>query len=153
MTPFNDDERGSRGERRWMRSLAALAALLFYAAPASALPDLRRSRTAGPLTVYSDDARPNVFYYPPGDLAVATREDGSPDVHLLLARYTGSVATHDQGRALYRSVLTVHVVLGGRRLRRLGRLGRPPGDDRVRRERAARLRHGRRLARRHTRCS
>jgi hypothetical protein len=96
-------------------SIAALAALLFSAAPASAsaAPDLRRSRTAGPLTVYADDGRANVFYYPPGELAVATREDGSPDVRLLLARYTGSVVTRDQGRALYRSVLTVHVVLGG----------------------------------------
>jgi len=95
------------------RSLAALAALLFYASPASASPDLRRSRTAGPLTVYSDDVRPNVFYYSPGELIVATREDGSPDVRLLLARYTGSITTRDQGSALYRSVLTVHVVLGG----------------------------------------
>ena len=95
-------------------ALAAWASLLLgTASPASAGPDLRQGRTAGTLTVYPDDTKRNVFYYAPGDLAIATRENGAPDVHLLHARYTGSTVTRDQGTAVFRSIFTVRVVLNG----------------------------------------
>jgi hypothetical protein len=84
-------------------------------APALAAADLRQPRTAGPLTVYPDDVRGNVFYYPPGELAIAVRDDGAPAVHLLHARYTGSAATGDRGRAVVRSILTLRVVMAGPR--------------------------------------
>jgi len=96
-----------------MKARAALLALavVSVAHAAQAAPDLRLGRAAGPLTVYPDDSVHTLFYYPPGDLAIATRTDGSPDVHLLLARYTGSVVTRDQGTAVVRSIFTVRVVM------------------------------------------
>ncbi len=96
-----------------MTAVWAPWALLVCAPPADAAPDLRVARQAGPITVYPDDGRRNLFYYPPGELAIATREGGAPDIHLLHARYTGSVVTRDQGAALARSIFTVHVVMNG----------------------------------------
>jgi hypothetical protein len=87
--------------------------VLACAAPAFAAPDLRQARRAGALTVYPDDARGNLFYFPPGDLAIATAEGGAPDIHLLHARYTGSAATGDRGMALIRSIFTVRLVMNG----------------------------------------
>jgi hypothetical protein len=103
--------------RRTARTIGALLApsigLLISVQPADARPDLRLGRPAGPLTVYPDDSRRTLFYYPPGELAIATRSDGSPDIHLLHARYTGSVVTGDQGTSVIRSVFTVRVVMSG----------------------------------------
>ena len=95
-----------------MTRFLALAVLAF-AAPALAGPDLRQARRAGPLVVYPDDARQNLFYFPPGDLVIATGEAGGPDVHLLHARYTGSAATGDRGTAVVRSIFTVRLVMSG----------------------------------------
>ena len=53
-------------------------AVLACAAPALAGPDLRQARRAGPLVVYPDDARRNLFYFPPGDLVIATGEAARP---------------------------------------------------------------------------
>ena len=83
------------------------------ASVALAMPDLRQPSQAGPLTVYPDDTRRLLFYYAPGALAVATREGGEPDIHLLHARYTGSAATGDRGVAVLRSIFTLRVVMDG----------------------------------------
>src|SRR5262249_44700176 len=96
-----------------IRAAATACVFLTCANPAQATPDLRLGRTAGPLTVYPDDTVRTLFYYPPGDLAIATRDDGSPDLHLLHARYTGSVVTGDQGTAAIRSIFTVRLVMSG----------------------------------------
>lgn len=88
-------------------------AVLACAAPAFAAPDLRQGRRAGALTVYPDDARRDLFYVPPGDLAIATGEAGEPDIHLLHARYTGSAARGDRGTAVLRSIFTVRLVMSG----------------------------------------
>ena len=93
------------------RLLAVVFALC--AVPAFAAPDLRDARRAGPLTVYPDDTRRNLFYFAPGDLAIATGEGGEPDVHLLHARYTGSAPTGDRGTAVVRSIFTVRLVMSG----------------------------------------
>jgi hypothetical protein len=102
-----------------MMRLVAVA-LVACAGPAFAAPDLRDARRAGPLTVYPDDARRNLFYVPPGDLAIATREGEEPDVHLLHARYTGSAATADRGTAVFRSIFTVRLVMRGPTVKELG---------------------------------
>jgi hypothetical protein len=101
------------GTRGAAVATAAIALIGASSANALAAPDLRQPRTAGPLTVYPDDARANVFYYPPGELAVAVGSDGAPDVHLLHARYTGSASTGDRGVALVRSIFTVRVTMAG----------------------------------------
>lgn len=93
--------------------LTPVLALLLGASPALARPDLRQPRTAGPLTVYPDDTRRNLFFYPPGDLELGTRQNGEPDVRLLHARYTGSAATADRGRAVLRSILSLRLIMAG----------------------------------------
>jgi hypothetical protein len=92
-------------------TLALVGALAPAAADAAA--DLRAGRAAGAVTVYPDDQRPDLFYYGPGDLAMATAPDGEPDLHFLHARYTGSAATADRGTTTFRSVLTFRIRMSG----------------------------------------
>jgi hypothetical protein len=95
-----------------MRALVACA-LALVAAPAAAQPDLRRPQPAGALTVFPDARRAAVFYYLPGELAVAEAPGGRPDVTFLHVRYTGSGATGDRGKTFFRSVLTFRVRFAG----------------------------------------
>jgi hypothetical protein len=80
---------------------------------ARAVPDLRNSRMAGSLTVFSDDQRAEVFYYPPGELALSRTSDGKPDLHFLQMRYTGNVSTADRGTSIFRSLLSFRIVMSG----------------------------------------
>jgi hypothetical protein len=97
-----------------MRATAmALALAVTTASHAAAAPDLRRSRAAGRLTTYADDRQPALFYYGPGEMAIATDSSGRPDLHFLEARYTGTAATGDQGRAMFHSLLSLRVIQTG----------------------------------------
>jgi hypothetical protein len=91
--------------------LRVLAAVAFAAgsAAAQARPNLDAPRTVSGLTIYSDDARPGLFYYGPGALAVARDAEGRPDVHFLAVRYTGTAATADRGRTIARGLITFTV--------------------------------------------
>lgn len=80
-------------------------------APASAEPDLRTVRAAGPLQVCRDSVRAQRYYIMPPDLTIARDETGRPDLHLLQMRYTGSATTGDQGVVRYRSLLSFRVLL------------------------------------------
>lgn len=114
---------GGTGVAGSLTSLAAVLALLTAltalvagsALPAGAvdLPDLSQGRAAGPLTVYPDSHRPGRFYYPPGELVVATDAEGRPDLDLLAVRYTGQAASGDQGEHLFRSLLSFRVEMDG----------------------------------------
>ncbi|MDD3528369.1 MAG: hypothetical protein PHS77_00700 [Gallionellaceae bacterium] len=108
-----------------MKRLLLVACLVALAAPAMARPDLRLGKPAGPLVVYPDDRRADLYYYPPGEIVLASAPDGRPELHLLQMRYTGSVVSADRGTALFRSVLSFKVRLAG------------PGADEVRAARAA----------------
>jgi hypothetical protein len=88
-------------------------ALVACVVPALAAPDLRQGRQAGTLLVYPDDTKRSLFYFPPGDLVIAATEGGAPDIHLLHARYTGSVVTGDRGTTVVRSIFTVRLVMNG----------------------------------------
>jgi len=91
----------------------AAVVLLLSGSSATAHPDLRQGRIAGSLRVFPDDRQQHVFYYPPGELAIAIRPGGEPDLHLLHARYTGTAARGDRGAAMIRSIFTVRVVMSG----------------------------------------
>jgi len=78
-----------------------------------ALPDMNTGSKAGPLTVYRDDKRSNLFYYLPGDLIVASDSDGKPDVHMLLMRYTGTAARGDRQVMFYRSLFFFRITMSG----------------------------------------
>ncbi len=93
-------------------ALACLV-LLMVLDTAVATPDLRIPRTAGPLTVFSDDQRADLFYYPPGELVLSTTSDGKPDLHFLQIRYTGNVSSGDRGTPIYRSLLSFRIVMAG----------------------------------------
>ena len=91
----------------WIVALSVLPGVVH------AMPDLRRGQRAGPITVYPDDRSADIYYYPPGEMALATAEDGRPDLRFLHMRYTGNVTTGDRGRSVYRSLLSFRVVLSG----------------------------------------
>ena len=95
------------------RCALAMVLLALAARPAGAAPDLRAGRPAGPLIVYPDDRRSSLFYYPPGELALAVDSEGRPDLHLLEMRYIGNVAGGDRGTAVFRSLLSFKVRMAG----------------------------------------
>lgn len=100
-------------KRLSQHALPAIFLLLLATSSVAALPDLRSARAAGPLTVYADDRRPALFYYPPGDLALAKSADNKPDLHFLQMRYTGNVSSGDRGTSITRSLLSFRVVMDG----------------------------------------
>ncbi len=96
-----------------MRRAAAWLATLagFTAAAAGAAPDLAAPREIGPFRVYPDSADERRFYLAPGDLEVATDENGRPELHFLQLRYTGTALYGNQGEAGSHSTLTLGVRL------------------------------------------
>lgn len=78
-----------------------------FAAVAVAAPDLTSGRLVGGFTIYADPAQPAMRYVGPGEIAIATDDQGRPDVHLLWARHTGTRAAGDAGSLVFRSLLTV----------------------------------------------
>ena len=98
------------------RALPPLLLCLWLAGPllptrAAAVPDWKTQRAVGTLTVYTDDTRPNRFYYAPAEIAVVTTPDGKPDFHFLETRYTGSALARDRGIILHKSLVTFTVRL------------------------------------------
>lgn len=93
------------------RRPAAFALALVAAAStrAAATPDLASARPIGTFIVYSDDRRPGLFYYGPGELGLAHDRGGRPELHFLQLRYTGSAPRGDRGTALHRSILSFRV--------------------------------------------
>ncbi len=99
---------------RCSATIVALVALSLAAAPpARATPDLRTGRQAAGLTVFADDRRGSLFYYAPGELALATDTGGRPDLHFLQMRYTGTAAGADRGVVVFRSILSFRVTMAG----------------------------------------
>ncbi|PYQ06976.1 MAG: hypothetical protein DMF82_04875 [Acidobacteria bacterium] len=97
---------------RILHQTALAGALVTALAPAAAgRPNLDAPRPLGSLTLYSDDQRPGLFFYGPGELAVVRGGDGRPDLHFIQMRYTGSVVTADRGRILQRSLLSFRVAM------------------------------------------
>lgn len=76
-------------------------------------PDLEAPTRAGELIVYPDVSRPDLYYYPPGNLRLATEEDERPELQLLQMRYTGTAAMGDQGARMLRSLLSFRVIMDG----------------------------------------
>ena len=99
--------------RRTARAIGALLAPSVGLLISSSRPTRGRTRAWRASVARMYRRQPPHAYHPPGELAIATRSDGSPDVHLLHARYTGSVVTRDQGTSVIRSIFTVRVVMSG----------------------------------------
>lgn len=91
----------------------AFLAILIALPRLQAAPDLRLSTQAGPLTVYRDDKISSRYYYPPGEVALVTDDEGRPDLRFLQMRYVGTSAAGDRGAVLHRSILTFRVRLDG----------------------------------------
>ena len=73
---------------------------------AAPVPDLRACRRAGPLVVYADARRSGLFFYPPGQIGLTDRPDGSPGLLLLQAR-------HARDTASFRSRFTFRLRMSG----------------------------------------
>jgi hypothetical protein len=101
------------GERE--RSLAPGLALALALMPGDlgATPELDSPGRLAGVEVYSDDARPGLFYYGPGELKAAADEDGRPLARLLQVRYVGTRAAGDQGESLAHGLLTLTVRMDG----------------------------------------
>lgn len=100
--------------KRWCLH-SALAWLILASAVRTgfAQPDLRRPLSAGSVTLYPDGRRSRLFYYPPGDLVLATDALGRPDLEFLEMRYYGTTADGHPGLIHFRSLLSFRIVMGG----------------------------------------
>ncbi len=85
--------------------------LAAVATAAAGVPDLRQGRRAGPLTVFPDDQRPGLFYYPPGELALVNDGSGKPDFLLLLMQYTDP--EHAASLPIFRNFLSFRIAMAG----------------------------------------
>ncbi len=90
-------------------TLALVIALGATASAVAAKPNLEGAKPIGALVVYPDDQQAGLFYYGPGQLAVAQDPTGKPDLHFLQTRYTGSVSRADRGTVLERGRLSFRV--------------------------------------------
>jgi hypothetical protein len=88
-----------------------LVAALLVPAAALAAPDLSAPRDVAGQRVYPDFEKPGLYYLAPGDLEIATDENGRPKLHFLQMRYTGTAlyGNADESGAL--STLTIGVRL------------------------------------------
>lgn len=86
------------GQRATVVTLAAVLLAGSSTPAATAQPALDRAGAAGPLTVFPDSKVEGRFYYVPGRLELATRNE-RPAMLFLLTRYTGTRLTGDQGES------------------------------------------------------
>jgi len=113
-----------------------LAALLSLVAPAAiAAPDLTRVVEAGPLQVYRDHEREDLFYYAPGELQIATDRGGRPELRFLQLRYVGTALYGNEGETGSLSTLSLRVRMNGPDASQLGAvrrgIRRALGRDRI----------------------
>ncbi len=76
---------------------------------ARAVPVASASQRIGSLVVWADSKDPALYYYLPGELRIAQREDGGPDAAFLAVRYLGTALGGDPERSFVRSCLTTQV--------------------------------------------
>jgi hypothetical protein len=76
-----------------------------------AQPAISKREIINGVYIYPDAKKKTVFYYAPGDIVLATDNFGVPQYKFFQMRYTGSLATGDQGRLSYRSILEFTVQL------------------------------------------
>ena len=96
------------------RALVALGSLVLASAPALAWPDLRESEVVAGIRVYPDHDNDHRYYFTPGTLELARAEDGTPDLHFLQLRYTGTQVLGDAGERGSLSTLTLRVRMARR---------------------------------------
>lgn len=70
-----------------------------------AQPVASSKQLLGDLEVYRDFKNENLFYYAPGDLALFIEPDDKPKFQLLEMRYTGTLATGDNGEKRFMNVV------------------------------------------------
>ena len=96
------------------RTAIALGVTALACAPALAWPDLRESEVVAGIRVFADHDNPYRYYFTPGSLELARAEDGTPDLHFLQLRYTGTQALGDAGERGSLSTLTLRVRMAER---------------------------------------
>lgn len=95
---------------RWQLFFVATLILSLTDSVMNAQPDMARKYVFDSLVVYRDARINNMFYYLPGDLKIATDNDGKPYFKLLLMRYTGTRIYDDQGTQRFRNLLQMRVI-------------------------------------------
>lgn len=98
---------------RAARGVACLVLALVAPAFARAAPDLRNAVEVGPLQVYRDHERRDVFYYAPGPLELAVERDGRPGLSFLQLRWVGGALHGDASDAGSLSTLTLRFRMAG----------------------------------------
>jgi hypothetical protein len=97
-------------QRFWQWSSYLFLLLYLSSEMVRAQPDMARKLVLDDFVVYRDAKIYNLFYYLPGDLDVATDNEGKPDFKLLMMRYTGTSAYDDQGSHRSRNLMQMRII-------------------------------------------
>ncbi len=82
--------------------------LFLFCLPATLLlaqPAVSHKEIINGISVYPDVKKTALYYFAPGDIVLATDNFGVPLYKFFQMRYSGSLATGDQGKINYRSIL------------------------------------------------
>ncbi|MFT4600983.1 MAG: hypothetical protein ACI857_001160 [Arenicella sp.] len=74
-----------------------------------AILDLEYVDTIGEIKIYKDYDNKDQYYYSPGGILISENNEGKPEFKFLQMRYSGSAATGDKGKFLFKSILQVAV--------------------------------------------
>jgi hypothetical protein len=77
----------------------------------TAQPDFSSLLEINGIRCYRDINTPDIAYYAPGKLRIATNRDDKPDFNFIQTRYTGSYLYADQGSHRFHSILRFRVVM------------------------------------------
>lgn len=91
------------------RNILLLLCLVFISLSIQAQPDFSNVVIINDIHCYGDLNKPNLFYYPPGELSVVTNREGMPDFNFLQMRYTGNIAYGDQGQSRFSSIVRFRI--------------------------------------------
>jgi hypothetical protein len=77
----------------------------------NAQPDFPSAHSAHGIVLFPDLTQRNVYYYLPGDLAIARNSDSRPDFNFIMMRYNGSAVYGENEEMRYRNILTMRIVM------------------------------------------
>lgn len=77
----------------------------------NAQPVLNQPHSQLGVTLYPDASSEKVYYYAPGTLSLATRQDGRPDFRLTMTRYTSTALTNHPGKTRFNSIMQFKILM------------------------------------------
>lgn len=99
--------------KKALSGIGFLLCFVLCSKPSYAVLDLEYLNSFEEVRVYRDFNNHDQYYYSPGRIELSKNSIGKPEFKFLQMRYSGSAATGDQGKFLYKSILQLTVNFQG----------------------------------------